>query len=340
MRIANDDTSSTPPPPAYEYRVPSTSPSPSPAPASSRPSSVSAEKPAHPASLVPRSASHSPPLAPVPLTFQNRQSKLGSDLGFGSTSNPNLRQSYASSSSASKLHSYAPSDVQANVNDLGSTPARSTTPFLTQHFQQQQLALQSAPSPTPSSSTYANHAAYGDRKNPRIMSFASDPGSGTHNYNYPTSDTSSVYSSSYAPNRSSYMPSIPGPAPPDALTFQESGSIREEEGSGGESPTSAYGLQAQQQQGFGAFGVAGQGQMLGIPSGAGYRGSIMMGGSLVARSEIGGMSDVQSSLGGSGEEGARGMYFRNDIHEIAYAKQTLFQAVQARIFSLVLCRRK
>lgn len=107
------------------------------------------------------------------------------------------------------------------------------------------------------------------------------------------------------------MPSIPGSAPPHALTFQTSGSIREEEGGGGgESPTSAYGLQSQQQR-FGAFGVAqgqGQGQTLGVPAGAGYAGSVMMGGSSVARSEIGGMSDVQSSQGGSGEGGARGTF--------------------------------
>lgn len=92
------------------------------------------------------------------------------------------------------------------------------------------------------------------------------------------------------------MPSMPGSAPPNVLTFQASGSIREEGGGG--SPTPAHGLQVQQ-GGFGAFGMArqgqgqghGPGQRLGIPVGTGYQGSVIGGGSVV-RSEMAGMLSV------------------------------------------------
>lgn len=124
----------------------------------------------------------------MPLAFQNRQSQLR----LGSSSNPNLRQSYASSSSDCRLHSYAPSDAQSTINEMDSTPPTSAASFHPQHLQQQQLRIRNTPSPAPSSSNHGNLTGFGDRKNTRIMSVGSDPGSGTNKYNYPTSDTSYV----------------------------------------------------------------------------------------------------------------------------------------------------
>lgn len=164
----------------------------------------------------------------------------------------------------------------------------------------------------------------------------SGPASGYNTYNYPTCDTTSIHSQ----GRSSYMP-MPSLVPPQALTFQHSNE------NGSSSPTSAFGLQhqcEQQRHAMGAmrtYGVSGlaQGHRLGLPPGARYGESVMgsagsqarsvsgygPGGpptSMGTRSEMGALSDVQTSLSGDGEEGGRGTSLVSYIFSTPYIFHT------------------